>query len=381
MYIKPYTQHYYNKLTGKLQETIWDELSEGLWKKFNIINYLSNSKIPANQPQNTLEVFENYNVIVPGTYYDKETDQLKEELFYPTYIETNKEKLYQEFEKYFAQFSDKNIAVHLSGGLDSSIIIGLLHHFNISFYLVGLVSQRFEFRTEKTIQEIIAPLGKKSILIDIDDYPSFSNLDQKELTQIPDDNIKQVNASRAVARACKNLGADVVFTGQGGDTIFVDAIQNNHNSWSCNIGNEFIQTYEAEVLYPNEGLELISPFSDRQIINAIYSLRIGQKNDYLKKWSRHFFSDILPRELVQYTYAADFFGLSMDGLDKSKPDIELIFKSAYEITGCKIFTPQENKKFLSIDVFNFEYQNYIDFCNKISLAVWYNALLREGYVK
>ncbi|HOP51208.1 MAG: hypothetical protein KBG30_09450 [Bacteroidales bacterium] len=381
MDIKTYSLRFFNKNTGTIQNDIWSELNEGLWKQLNINNYFSNSKIPSNQPHKTLPLFENYTIIPPGTFYDKKTHQLKEDLYYPTYIKTNKEKLYQVFEKFFAQYSNKKIAVHLSGGLDSSIIIGLLHHFNIPFYLVGLVSHRFEFRTEKIVQELLAPLGEKSILIDMDNYPPFSNLSQKPLSQIPDANIKQVDSSRAVAKTCKDLCVDVVFTGQGGDSIFVDAIPNSSDPWCCNIGNEFIQTYEAEVIYTEMGLELVSPYADKQIINTIYSLRIGQKNDYLKKWARHFFSDILPRELVEYTYCADFFGISMDGLEKAKPEIELLFKSAYEITGNEIFSPKVTKDFLATDVFNFEYQNYIDFCDKISLVTWYNALLREGYVK
>jgi asparagine synthetase B (glutamine-hydrolysing) len=381
MHIKPYSLHFFNKNTDTLQKDIWTELNEDLWSQLNINNYFTNSKIPSSQPQKTLPLFEHYTIIPPGTFYNKGTHQLKEDLYYPTYVETNKEKLYQVFEKYFAQYSNKKIAVHLSGGLDSSIIIGLLHHFNIPFYLVGLVSYRFEFRTEKAVQELLASLGKESILIDMEDYPSFGNLAQKPLSQIPDGNIKQVDAGRAVAKACKDLGTDVVFTGQGGDTIFVDAIPKFSDSWGCNIGNEFIQTYEAEVLYPNEGLELVSPYADKEIINAIYSLRIGQKNDCLKKWARHFFSDILIRELVEYTYCADFFGTSMDGLEKAKPETKLLFKSAFEITGDERFSPQETENFLAIDVFNFEYQNYIDFCDKLSLATWYNALLREGYVK
>lgn len=152
MNVKPYTLHFYNKSTANLQQNIWNELNEGLWKHFNIQNYLANSKISANQPHKTLDVFENYTTIAPGTYYDKINLELKEDLYHPNYIEINKEKLYQQFEKYFAQFSNKKIAVHLSGGLDSSIIIGLLDHFNIPFFLVGLVSHRFEFRTEKSVQ-------------------------------------------------------------------------------------------------------------------------------------------------------------------------------------------------------------------------------------
>ena len=372
--------HFFNRLTGKHQPYIWDEILGGLWKEFKINNHLANSKIRANQPQKMLHVFENYIVVPHGTFYDSNKKQIVEDLYTPPYIEMNKVKLFELFENYFSQFSNRRIAVHLSGGLDSGIIICLLHYFKIPFFLVGNTSYRFEFRTENTIQQILASLGQSSKLLDMDDYPLFSNLINKQLTQIPDDNIKQLEGSKALARACKEIGADIVFTGQGGDTIFVDSIPKTPNSWSCNINNEFIQTFEAETLYPNEGLELVSPFADKKIIQAIYSLRLGQKNDSLKKWTRNFFKDILPRELVEYTYCADFSGVSLSGLEKAKDEIGLLFKTAYSITSHSIFSPQETKMFINTDVFEFEYQDYINYCDKISLAVWYNSLLREGYV-
>ena len=376
MNIKPYHLHFYNKTTNKIQQNIWNELQNGCWKTLNINNYLANSKIPANQPYNMLNIYEDFIIIPPGTYYDEKTYSLKEELYYPKYQQTNKQKLYEVFENYFAQFSNKKIAVHLSGGLDSSIIICLLHHFNIPFYLVGLVSNRFEFRTEKIIQEKLFSLGKESVLIDIDDYPFFSGLTQKAISQFPDGNIKQVGSTNTIIQTCKKIGADIVFTGQGGDTIFVDAIT---DSWSCNIGSEFILNFESEVLYPNGGLELVSPFADKQIIQAIYSLRMGQKEDALKKWTRNFFKDILPRELAEYTYYADFNGISMSGLEVSKPEIKTILESAYALTGNEIFSTSAIRKLLKIDLFNFEYQDYIEFCDKISIAAWYNALKRENY--
>ncbi len=378
MDIKPYTLHFFNKKTGKFQQNIWNELNNGLWENFNIENYLLNSKIPANQPHKANNLFDDYIVVNSGTYYDTQTKELKEDLYYPTFVETDKKHLYKVFEEYFSQFSDKKIAVHLSGGLDSSILIALLHHFNIPFYLVGFTCHRFEFRTEKKIQEILAPLGQETVLIDLDDYPSFTNLSKKDVSQIPDANIKQVDASREIAKNCSKLGADIVFTGQGGDTVFVDEM---NKGYACNIGSEFIFLYETEVLYPNLDLKLVSPYADKQIIDVLYSLRFGQKEDCLKKWTRHFFRDILPRELVEYTYCADFFGISMSGLEKAKPEIEELFRTAFEITRNKIFSPQATKDFLAIDVFDFEYQNYIDFCDKVSLATWYNSLLREGYVK
>ena len=380
MNISPYSLHFYNNKSEKLQQNIWNELKKGIWKNFKIDNFLLNSKISAEQPHKMQNIFEEFKVVYPGTSFNTKTKHLEQDLFSPNFIKTDKNELYKIFENYFNQFSNKKTAVHLSGGLDSSIIIGLLHHFKIPFYLVGLVSHRFEFRTEKAIQEKLSSLGKETVLIDMDDYPSFSNLKNKPLSQLPDSNIKQVEAGKAIVRQCKRLNVDVVFTGQGGDTIFVDDMSTN-KEWKCNIGNEFIMDFESQVLYPDEGIELVSPFADKNIIQALYSLRKGEKGDHLKKWARQFFKDVLPRELVEYTYCADFFGTSMSGLDSAKPEIRDLFNTAYDITQNKIFSQKKVNRFLAMDVFDFEYQDYIDYCNKISLATWYNGLLREGYVK
>lgn len=371
---------FFNRLNLKCQETIWSELKGGLWKHYNIDNHLKNSLIPANQPHRMLPVFKDYITIPPGVVFDNKTFTLKEDLYTPSFIEMDKLKLFKLFESYFSQFANKKIAVHLSGGLDSSIIICLLNYFKIPFFLIGLTSHRFEFRTEYIVQQLLAQLGEKTILIDMDEHPSYSNLCNRQLSQIPDENIKQVEASKALARACKGL-ADIVFTGQGGDTLFVDSMPNLPNTWSCNITNEFIPTFEVEHLYPNEGIELISPFADRNIINAFYSLRMGLGFDPSKKWARYFFNDILPRELTEYDYSADFFCTSLSGLDMAKHEITSLFRTAYEITGHNIFSYKATNTFLKEDVFNFEYQDYISYCNKISLAVWYHSLKREGYVK
>lgn len=381
MHIKPHSLHFFNRGASCLQPDIWSELKNGLWRDLSIKNHLANSRIPANQPHKALDVLERFVVIPPGTYYDTEFGELREELYSPKYIRTDKEGLYALFECYFSQFNGRRIAVHLSGGLDSSIIIGLLHHFNIPFYLVGLASHRFEFRTEKAVQEKLAPLALDSVLIDMEEHPSFGNLLAMPLLQLPLGAGQGFGASQAVAKKCKELGADVVFTGQGGDTVFADAIPCPPDTWNCNIGSEFIFFFDSETLYPAHGLELVAPFADERIIQAIYSLRVGQKRDHLKKWARGFFADVLPRELVEYTYCADFFGTSMSGLELARPEIRQLFRTAHEVTGHRIFSERETDKFLAADVFSFEYQDYIDYCNVISLAAWYNGLDREGYVK
>lgn len=371
---------FFNLTHNQFQDEIFEELKNGLWKQYDIHAHLKNSYVPSDKPDQQHRVLSDFVVIPPGTRYDVQKGRLVPDLYTAQRVPIDKQRLFNLFEKYFSQFADRRIAVHLSGGLDSSIIIGLLEAFKIPFSLVGLTSDRFEFRTERQVQERLAPLGKTTTLIDMEDYPSYSNLKNKPLTNIPDSNIKQMEASTAVAQACSEV-ADVVFTGQGGDTLFVDAIPNSSVPWSCNINNEFILPFEAAHIYPEHGLELISPFADHEIINAIYSLRIGQKADARKWWARHFFKEILPHELAAFDYSADFFGTSLSGLQLAREDFFDILETAYEITEHPTFSPPSVKRFLASDVLSFEYQSYISFTTKLSLAVWYHSLKREGYVK
>lgn len=373
--------HFFNKDIKGFQPDIWRELKRGMWKELNLKNHLANSRIPANQPHKALDVFPGFVAVQPGTIYDITLGLLREDLYYPDHVEMDKSTLYSLLESYFRQYDQHVIAVHLSGGLDSSIIIGLLHHFGIPFYLVGLVSHRFEFRTEKFVQEKLAPLAVDAHLIDMEDFPSFTNLANAPLTQLPNSTFRALEATKAITKQCHMFGADIIFTGQGGDTIFVDAIPQIEEKWGCNIGSDFLLSIEANIIYPQYGLNLISPFADKNFIRSIYNLRIGHNNDHLKKWARGFFADVLPRELGEYTYAADFFGTSMSGLERAKPEIEQLFKTAHEVSGHALFAPTSAKKFLAKDVFNFEYQDYIEYCDVLALAIWYNSLAREGYVQ
>jgi hypothetical protein len=64
----------------------------------------------------------------------------------------------------------------------------------------------------------------------------------------------------------------------------------------------------------------------------------------------------------------------------AKQEIIALFETAYEITKHNIFSKKEIDTFIKQDVYDFEYQDYISYCNRISLGVWYNSLNREGYV-
>ena len=367
---------FFNHRTGKIQSDIWAELGEGLWEQFSIDNAMFNDTIGEVRQTEWKRLFPDFTIINPGFRWDGEKETIREDLYIPHHIEANMDSFLASAEKFLHKYDGKKLGVHLSGGFDSGLIICLLKYFKIPFTAIGLYSDRFEFRTERRIQEILANYADCSLLLNFEDYPFYGNLDKKPKHQIPDANIKMIDGSSALARAFAGNGCDVVLSGQGGDTLFVDSID-WHTFTGYNIGNEFLFPWEQDFIYRPLGIELVSMFSDTEIIDQITSLRSEEKIDPLKLWARHFFREFLPRELSEFTYAADFFGLSMDGLNHAKPVIKTLFEEAYEYTGHPIFSPEGTKRILKTDVFSLEYRTYCEFCTKISIATWYHSLFRQ----
>ena len=125
------------------------------------------------------------------------------------------------------------------------------------------------------------------------------------------------------------------------------------------------------------GIELVSFFSDKDIINNITSLRIGQGDDSLKIWARKFFKEYIPIELSEYAYFADFFGYSMSGLNGAMPSFKMLFEEAYDYLKHPVFSEKNIKKLINTDVLLFEYNTYCEFASKLSLAVWLHSLFRK----
>ena len=363
---------------GVVQADIWNELKQGLWREFSVENYLNNNSIGEVNQNKWLPIFPNYKVVNPGFRWDKATQTIVADLYQPdVYPNATLNTFLSTTERYFSQFAGKKIGVHLSGGLDSSLIIALLRHFNIPFVAIGLCSHRFEFRTERIIQQVMSEYADESLLLDMDDYPFYGNLDKKPKHQIPDSNIKMLDASFALAQEFKSRGCQVVFSGQGGDTLLAESMKYTETFDGYNIGNEFTFPWEQDFVYRPMGMELHSFFSDKGVIDQIASLRIGQNEDPLKIWARAFFSSLLPRELTQFTYCADFFGYSMDGLQQAKPTFKLLFEEAYDYLQHPLFSPKGINQILNTDILTLEYKTYCEFCSKLSIAVWIHSLFRN----
>lgn len=368
---------FYNHRTGRLQADIVEELREGLWRDYNIDNRLYNDEIGEMRITEWRQLFPDITPVMPGFRYNSETGAMEEERYVPRQREMTMSLFLDTVERYFARFEGRKLGVHLSGGLDSSLIIGLLHHFGIPFNLYGMVTDRYEFRTERRIQDLLAPLGERTCYVHIDEHPFYSLLDQYPFHQIPDSYIKSYNSAVTIAEEARRDGVEVIFGGQGADTLFVDPIPTEAGAISFNIGNEFTVPWEEDLIYTPRGVELISFYAEPEIIEAIYNLRLGESSDAWKLWARHFFREFLPRELSEYHYVADFNGLSLSGLEMAKPMVGRLFEESYELLRHPIFSPESTGVMQETNVFEFDYKLYSAYCARISIAVWLHALFEH----
>lgn len=373
-YITEPSLTFYNFEKKTIQDNIWPELLDGLWRQLDIEAYLFNNTLAETNLINLKPIFKGYQQIVPGTYWDKLRNKLDLKLYKPKFLNSvSFTKFLNICENYLDSLKFNRIGVHLSGGLDTGLIIGILKQLGIPFVPIGLKSNTFEFRTERYIQEKLLDWGEDGALIDLEEYPFYSNLTSLRKHQIPDASIKSEASSVALATTFKQKGCDLVFSGQGGDSLFVEEIK-DFNKLSFNIEDEFMLIEERDRIYAPLGIKLESFFSYEPLINYVSSARLGLNSDPLKLWVRNWAKDILPKELSNYSYCADYFGLSMHGLNKARDVIKLLLEEAYDISSDAHFAKPNIKRFLNVDVFSFEHSDYLNYCGLISVACWYHSL-------
>lgn len=368
---------FYNMKTDSLQSNIWAELQNGLLSDFSVENFLWNNRLASSAIEKSKPLFKDMQQLTAGTYWDGEERCVKQQLYAPKSTKGLLSNLIETTARLIEGLGCHRIGVHLSGGFDSTLIMALLKELHIPFVPIGLKSTTFEFRTEAHIQEIVVEWGQNGKLIDIEEYPHFSGLDCIPAHQIPDADIKSVSAANAMAESFMEQGCDIVFSGLGGDSLFVDNMVNPESA-RFNIGNEFINPTEDDRVYAPRGIKLVSFFAQPEIIDVICSARKGQREDPLKWWARSWAQSLLPKELTEKSFYADFFGLSMWGLEQAKPTIRKLMEETYEISRLPAFSLQAIAEFLSQDVYSFEYEDYIDFCGLISVATWYHSLYNNA---
>lgn len=311
--------------------------------------------------------------VYPEMIVDEKQGVITDPVFTPSIINTpNLQTFLDAALTFFEQFKDKQIGVQLSGGLDSSLIIGLLKYFNIPFHLVGMTNERYEFRTESYIQNLLASWGDKVVLLDFESYLPLSQINQVPFHPYPDLSVNNFASDNAMATVSNELGIEVLLTGEGGDNLFAEAI--SHNVEDCTWKPQVFGDYwNTKHVYAPKEVELVSFYADKGIMNAVFNLRKGHAEDNNKIWARQYFKDFLPKELVDFTYCADFWGLYVDGLLNTIPTIKELFKNAITVTNNKAFSKSEFDRLFGQDLLEAKKEMYQQIEARVALSVWINS--------
>jgi hypothetical protein len=233
------------------------------------------------------------------------------------------------------------IAVEISGGLDSSIMIGVLEKLGYEPVLIGTFSSLYKFRTEKYIQETIAKKFNNVIFSESFSL-QFTNLLETPVHFLPSYTSLHHNIAANTIRLLKEHDVKYIFQGIAFDAMLVEAVINNPNDlrWPT-LQDDWLHDY----IFTPQGPSYVDVAALTPIRQMLLSLRNGQAQDLQKWWARKFFASVIPPELSNYAYKANFGPLWWDGLLRSAEQITHIVNTASEITGLSVF---ENFKMQSL---------------------------------
>ena len=335
----------------------------------NLASHIHNLCRGIERPDTYLEVIKNIHPIPPFSnwqyneqrfnFLDQPTSSLKTN---PNTIEK-----FIDLVKSKTKFlKTKKIAVELSGGLDSSIIIELLNLCDLEITLIGLNSKNYEFRTERIIQNHYAH-KYKSFLIDSKVALPFSNLLDCPAHPLPTKKTLFFYQKEVIAKKCAEEKIDFLFNGIIGDTVFCDKIKSTRwNKW------EFDNNWFNDFVFKPKKVSYITTNFDF-VLNYFFNQRKHEQTDPFKIWARNHFANIIPKTLSNYYYKTDHFEEIIEGLYSAENDIIKTYKLTNNITKNNLFTFEK----LGNDLNNFKQMNDIEintFFAKMSFAVWIYSL-------
>lgn len=262
---------------------------------------------------------------------------------------------------------NKKIAIELSGGLDSSIIIELFKLCGIEANLIGLISKNYEFRTERIIQDLYAKQHHNSFLIDSKDALPFSNLLHCPPHPLPTKKSLFFYQKEIIAKKCAEENIDYLFNGIIGDTVFCDKIGSTRwHKW------EFDNNWFNDIIFkPNNVFYITTNFDF--VLNYFFNQRKQEPFDPFKVWARDHFGNILPDKLSKYYYKTDHLEEIIEGIYSSENDISEIYKLTKIITKNDLFTNEKLGR--DLNTFKRMSDKEIDiFFAKVSYGVWIHSL-------
>jgi hypothetical protein len=278
--------------------------------------------------------------------------------------------------RYIRLLTSEVIAVELSGGLDTAIIIGVARLAGCSPKLIGVVSDRYEFRTERIVQGLVPREGDTVVLIKEEDALPFSELVSTPSHPVPNKFSLFYQHHVLTRRAAQEIGVRHVLNGIGCDFLLCNEVSPNGFSkrfekW------ELDDPWPDEHVYAPYGLRYINAGSLNVFRLLAWRLRSGQLEDTQKLWAREFFSYVLPNELVKYTYKGSFDGMYEDGLRRAMEPMGRLAKVAYDVTRNELLHP--NALYATARGYStLTHEEEIVFMARLSFANWIYTLVRDG---
>jgi hypothetical protein len=324
---------FFNTNTKELLPNIWDDLEKSLWKSFNFKVFESNSILGRSNRKLHKPVLKDFLPLWIGQVLNIKETSITESQF------SGKDMPFIDAVSHFlSRFGGETIGIQLSGGVDTSLIIGALRFLGVKYILIGFNSpERYEFRTESIVQDKLLQSASRGVLIDHERFLPFSSLDRIPPHQIPQSGVTGYAVAEAMAEEAKQQGVTLLLTGTGGDMVLGGRANPNFCDWTP---SSFTDPWAQDLIYSAKGIRCEAFFADDRIGSSIWNLRRGQDEDIRKTWARQYFRDYLPPELVKFTYKADFWGIYLDGLRENEEQILNLQETAFKLTGLRSYNPE-----------------------------------------
>lgn len=281
------------------------------------------------------------------------------------------------FKKTFTQFKEQ-IAVELSGGLDTSILIGLLKAADIEPLLIGAVSERYEFRTERFIQTKISNDFQRVHLINEMECLPFSSLTLVPPHLLPNKASLFFKPNLETNKIAKSNNIKILLNGIGMDMLLTETVnRSNYNNKFININ--LYEPWANDNIFMPDGIYYFNAATLKSFKEGLLSNRFFLNEDYKKKWARNFFIDVIPSELNNFQYKANFSGVNYQGYVDNEEEIIEVCREAYYIS---------NLATLKIDQVRSAFAGTLDLCidsekkllSILSYAVWIYGLRQNALI-
>jgi len=374
---------FFNRDTNKLIDNIWSLLSLDRLRSARLMSHEQNISRYVDRPDQYKEVLLGIVPIPPRSkwLYDGKAFFLNNNSSIHKSQQSNISDLLSSTKRLLKTIKKKGIAIELSGGLDTSIAIGLLYYHGIEPLLIGMKSNRYEFRTEAKIQEIYCKKFSNSHLFSMEDTLPYTDLLNTPIHQLPSSSSLFYAHANPIAKLCMEKGIKIVLTGMGFDALlcdspYIDGHYKHPDSWfSCLLDDNWFNEY----VYKTFDVNCKSAACSNIIIQTIWSMRQGQGEDIKKWWARKTFADFLPRELVQFAYKANHNGNYIDGMRNATEEIRTIFITTYDITRFEEFNKRSMNNLID-NILKHNDKQSKTFLGWVSFANWIYGLARDNII-